>query len=83
MSEVFFWQGLLLNKPIKKFAFFNSFKEIYLEYDKLFPSTEKKILLAIRSVLEDIKSSIVVGVENKAQLNSIYKMLKLKKQKIL
>ena len=76
-----FLQGLLLNKPIKKFAFFNSFKEIYLEYDKLFPSTEKKILLAIRSVLEDIKGSIVVGVENKAQLNSIYKMLKLKKSK--
>ena len=78
-----FLQGLLLKKPIKKFSFFNNFKEIYLEYEKLFPSIEKKILLAMRSVLEDIKGSIVVGVENKAQLNTIDKMLKLKKTKKL
>lgn len=78
-----FLQGLLLNKPIKKFSFFNNFKKIYLEYENLFPSTEKKILLAIRSVLEDIKGSIVVGVENTAQLNTIYEMLKLKQSKSL
>ncbi len=78
-----FLQGLLIKKPIKKFSFFDNFKDIYLEYEDLFPSTEKKILLAIRSVLEDIKGSIVVGVENTAQLNTIYNMLKLKKTKNL
>lgn len=78
-----FLQGLLLKRPIKRFSFFNNFEEIYQEYEKMFPSNEKKILLAIKSVLEDIKGSIVVGVENSAQLNTIYKMLKLKRSKNL
>ena len=44
---------------------------------------EKKILLAIKSVLDDIKASIVVGVESSRQLKTIYKMFKLKKDKYL
>ena len=40
-----FLQGLLLNKPNKKFSFFNNFMKIYLEYENLFPSTEKKFYL--------------------------------------
>jgi aryl-alcohol dehydrogenase-like predicted oxidoreductase len=78
-----FLQGLLLKMPQKKISFFNEYKEIFLNYENLFPDYEKKILLAIKSVLEDIKASIVVGVESSSQLKTIDRMLKLKKNKYL
>ena len=78
-----FLQGLLLKMPLKKISFFKEYKEIFLNYENLFPDYEKKILLAIKSVLEDIKASIVVGVESSGQLKTIYRMLKLKKSKYL
>lgn len=78
-----FLQGLLLKMPIKKIPFLDEYKQIFFKYDSLFPDYEKKILLAIKSVLDDIKASIVVGVESSRQLKTIYKMFKLKKDKYL
>ena len=78
-----FLQGLLVKMPVKKFIFSKEYKKIFLEYEHLFPGYEKKILLAIKSVLDDIKASIVVGVESSKQLQTIYKMFKLKKDKHL
>lgn len=78
-----FLQGLLIKMPVKKISFLREYKKIFVDYENLFPDYEKKILLAIKSVLDDIKASIVVGVESSNQLKTIYKMLKLKKNKYL
>lgn len=69
-----FLQGLLISEPVKKFSFLREYKKIYHDYDRLFPSQKKKIFLAIKSVLDDIKASIVVGVEDSEQLQTINEM---------
>lgn len=68
-----FLQGLLLSGVSKNFFYYKYFQEVYKNYDKKFPSYQKKVFLAIQSVINDIQASIIIGAENINQVKDIIK----------
>ena len=72
-----FMQGLLLNLPKKIPQNFTKYKNAFNKFCYIAPTVNDRIAILLASVIKDLDSSIIIGVDNMHQLKIIIKAYKL------
>ena len=68
-----FLQGLLLSLPQKLPDNFLEYKKSFVDFSQIASTVEERIAFSIASVIRDVSGSLVVGVDNIIQLETILK----------
>lgn len=68
-----FLQGLLLSSPVNLSENFDKYKIKFNDYLKLVPRINERLLICMASAIKDIDCSLVLGIEDKSQLDLIAK----------